>query len=307
LGNGRYFRPIYVELIMVRTRDLKAWDLVPRRLRELGNEHSWDPERIRIDTDRDDWTRLSADEKDMGLYIISLLVSGKRSVLNNLNALTNAMRLEDRLSDVNYLAQFQEEERRHLTALNRFLRIIGIEDVGSYSMKNEPYMKLFYGELPRVIWAFLNEPSHENQARLVTTHNLVIEGVLANTSYRGILDVLNRRSIMSGLAEMIRHMAGDDARHVAYGTYLVSRLITEHGDAVHDAFMGQIKKLAPLLMDLVTSFFSRYSPPYPFNVDPSTYLDHARELLETRIYIVEKLRGMEPTQVIKELGLLESL
>lgn len=54
----------------------------------------------------------------------------------------------------------------------------------------------------------------------------------AETGYYGFFSAYKRRQVMPGLVQGIGKMMQDEARHIAFGVYFLSRLITEHGDPV---------------------------------------------------------------------------
>jgi ribonucleoside-diphosphate reductase beta chain len=103
--------------------------------------------------------------------------------------------------------------------------------------------------------------------------------------------------ILPGLARMVGWIATDESRHIAYGTYLISRLVAEHGEAVYDTFMGRMSELMPLAVGVVEYIYRRYEPPYPFGITQDVFLEHGYRLMSARVSVIEKARGMEPRQV----------
>lgn len=58
-----------------------------------------------------------------------------------------------------------------------------------------------------------------------TTYNMVVEGTLAETGYHALYEVLDGRGILPALREGVGLLQRDESRHIAYGVYLLTRLI----------------------------------------------------------------------------------
>jgi len=106
-----------------------GWGLFPMRLYELGKRLSWDPAKIDLARDKEDWGRLTDDERDMVIQLASLFGAGEEAVSLDIAPLLFALGRGGFIEDVLYLAQFQFEEARHVEAFRRFLDAVGVRDV----------------------------------------------------------------------------------------------------------------------------------------------------------------------------------
>jgi ribonucleoside-diphosphate reductase beta chain len=108
---------------------------------------------------------------------------------------------------------------------------------------------------------------------------------------------------------MVGWIATDESRHIAYGTYLISRLVAEHGEAMYDTFMSILNELTPLAMGVVQYGAERYGTSSILNIDPAIYMEYASRMLNLRMSVIERARKMSPKQIyymhIRELEVAE--
>ncbi|MES1042734.1 hypothetical protein [Peribacillus simplex] len=76
-------------------------------------------------------------------------------------------------------------------------------------------------------------------------YNKFAEGELAETGYKSFYDELKTICKMFGLMEGIDHLKKDESRHIAYGTFLLQRLICEHPH-LFDRVAKKLEELEPL-------------------------------------------------------------
>nr|WP_259545564.1 hypothetical protein [Heyndrickxia oleronia] len=97
--------------------------------------------------------------------------------------------------------------------------------------------RLWYEQTPEVI------------ADAATVYNMFAEGVLAETGYKTFYDGLQKIGKMPGLLEGIGHLKQDESRHIAYGTFLLQRLICEHPH-LYARIIKKLEELAPIAISL---------------------------------------------------------
>src|SRR5207245_2837667 len=80
-------------------------------------------------------------------------------------------------------------------------------------------------------WALLSQvrsdDSNEALARALTTYNMMIEGVLAETGYHSYSRQLEQGRLFPGLAAALRLISRDETRHIRFGVYMLQLLIQE--------------------------------------------------------------------------------
>ena len=118
---------------------------------------------------------------------------------------------------------------------------------------------------------------------------MVVEGMLAETGYHAYFTVLERNDLLPGQREGIRLLKQDESRHIAYGIYLLSRLIAAH-PVVWDVVDETMNELLPAALGVIGDAFAAYDV-MPFGLVESDFTDYALDQFEKRYARLEKARG----------------
>ncbi len=246
----------------------------------------WNPQDIDFTRDREDWQRLDDLEKDIILHLTSLFQAGEESVTLDLLPLIMVIAKEGRLEEEMYLTTFLWEEAKHTEFFNRFLTEVAPGHGDLTRFHNPSYRKIFYEELPAAMDALLTDPSPAAQLRASVTYNMLVEGVLAETGYHGYYSMLDKNNLMPGMLEGIGYLKRDESRHIAYGIYLLSRLV-----AADPPLMKLLEKHMERLLELaianITATFEVYDIP-PFGLKVEDYLEFAMKQFEKRMTRIER-------------------
>lgn len=70
---------------------------------------------------------------------------------------------------------------------------------------------------------------------------------------------------MPGMRQAIALLKRDESRHIAFGVYLLARLVVEHGEPVWSAVERRMDQLLPLALGTVEEIFAPYDP-MPFDL-----------------------------------------
>jgi ribonucleoside-diphosphate reductase beta chain len=106
-------------------------------------------------------------------------------------------------------------------------------------------------------------------ARASVTYNMIIEGVLAETGYASYHRSLAVNDLMPGLCAGLVNIKRDEARHIAYGVYLLSRLVAED-DSAWEAIESRMAELQPLMEAIIVAGLGDYPggvTPFGLRVD----------------------------------------
>ena len=129
------------------------------------------------------------------------------------------------------------------------------------------FRRLFAERLPDAMQRLLADPSPATQAEALVTYSLVGEGVLGDAGYHVFSTALARGDAMRGFREGLKHAQADEERHMAYGLFLLSRLVAED-PAVWSAVSRRMEELLPLTLGIVSEFFEAYDPmPFGLSLD----------------------------------------
>lgn len=256
----------------------------------------WDPCDIDLRQDRRDWTRLTTLEQDILLRLTSQFQAGEEAVTMDLLPLISIMASEGRLEEEIYLTSFLWEEAKHVEAFRRFFDEVVQIRIDTGPFHGPMYRQLFHDELPAALGRLRHDTSPEAQARASVTYNLIVEGVMAETGYHAYYEVLRKNGLMPGMQQIVDYLKRDESRHLAYGVFLLSRLVAEHGDVVWNVIDERMRELMPLSLAIVEELFSAYQVA-PFGLECDDFLAYAMTQFQNRMARIEKARQ----QTIEEI------
>ena len=255
-----------------------AWKLYCKA-KKLG---TWDPADIDFAQDRYDWLQLHDRERDVILRLTSLFLAGEESVVGELLPLVWAISKEGRLEEEMYLATFMVDEAKHVEAFGRFLDEV-VQHYPDLTIYHTPgYQAIFCEELPRSLNHLFTDQSPEALAQAGATYNLVVEGVLAETGYRAFHTMLRQRRILPGMSRMVGLIKRDEARHLAYGLLLLSRLIREHGTPIWEVVQQRMEALLEPALRIIDEIFASYET-MPFQLNRRVARQFAIKQYEKRM------------------------
>lgn len=270
------------------TRGLNR-ELPPMRLYEKAKRLGiWNPSDIDFTKDKQDWSGFTAEEKDLIWLLLSMFVAGEEAVTLDLLPLIQAIAQEGRLEEEMFLTTFLFEEAKHTDFFGRFMDEVAEAGVDLSHYHGANYRQLFYDALPSALNALRVDASPANQIAASVTYNMVVEGVLAETGYQAFFTMLERNDLLPGLRKGIALLKQDESRHIAYGIYLLSRLIAEHPDE-WDNLETHMNTLLPSAIGVIGDAFARYEV-VPFGLVEEDFVNYAMSQFTKRFERLEKAR-----------------
>lgn len=285
-------------------------DLPPMRLYEKAKKLGiWNPADIDLSGDKTDWTNLKEDEKDLIWRLLAMFVAGEEAVTLDLLPLIEVIAREGRLEEEMFLTTFLFEEAKHTDFFRRFLdevatefpSLLGGGDRGESKLSHyhtSNYHRIFYEALPEALFGLKNDPSPAAQIRASVTYNMIVEGVLAETGYHAFFTMLERNNLMPGLRAGISLLKRDESRHIAYGVYLLSRLVAEH-PGEWQPLESQMNSLLPFAIGVIGDAFAAYEV-VPFGLVEDDFVTYAMTQFSKRFERLEKARGQSIDVVNRE-------
>ena len=264
-----------------------------RKAKRLG---IWNPDDIDYRQDIRDWQRLTNDEQDVLRRLTSLFVAGEESVTLDLLPLIQVIAREGRLEEELFLTTFLWEEAKHVDFFANGVIATVMQHTGDLSHYHTPaYQRLFGDELPRAMHALTSDSSIHAQARASATYNMIVEGVLAETGYEAYFAALARNNLMPGIQHGITMLKRDESRHIAYGIFLLSRLIAQDSRA-WQTIEQRLNELFPIAMDIIAEIFAAY-PVMPFGLSLDEFAQIALTNFNRRLQRLEKARRQTLAQI----------
>ncbi len=280
-------------------------DSFPMRLYQKAKRLGiWNPVDIDFTQDIEDWRRLNDLEREVVLHLTSLFQAGEESVAQEIVPLIAAISRERRIEEEMYLATFVWEEAKHTEFFRRFLDEVARDTSDLARFHGASYRRIFYQELPQAMSALLDDPSPAAQARASVTYNMIVEGTLAETGYHGYYAMLERNQLLPGLREGIGHVKRDESRHIAYGIYLLSRLVA--AEPAHWRIVEQrMESLLEPALGVIHEVFDSYEA-MPFGLVIDEFTGYALGQFQKRLARLEQARELTPEQVSIEMSRLSS-
>ena len=279
------------------TRGLNR-DLPPMRLYEKAKKLGiWNPSDIDFSKDKQDWATFKDDEKDLIWLLLALFAAGEEAVTLDLLPLIEVVAREGRIEEEMYLTTFLFEEAKHTDFFRRFLDEVcdAPVDLSHYHTNN--YKQIFYEILPEALLGLKVDQSPAAQIRASVTYNMVVEGVLAETGYHAFFTMLERNDLMPGLRKGILLLKQDESRHIAYGVFLLSRLIAENPQEWENLEMYMNTQL-PLAIGVIGDAFARYDV-VPFGLVEEDFVNYAMSQFSKRFERLEKAKGQSLDEINK--------
>jgi len=277
------------EAFVTTTRGLQR-DIPPMKLYEKAKKFGiWNPSDLDFSQDILDWQTLAAEEQDLLLRLTALFQAGEEAVTLDLLPLIQVIAEEGRLEEEMYLTTFLFEEAKHTDFFTRMLAEITGTDFDLSHYHTESYRTIFYEALPQTLLSLKTDPSPAAQVKASVTYNLLVEGMLAETGYHTYFTTLERNNLLPGVRKGIQLLKQDEARHIAYGIFLISRLVAED-DSLWQIVEDTMNALLVPGLGVIGDAFAAYDP-IPFGLVEMEFVDYAMSQFQKRIERVEKARG----------------
>ncbi|MED1201691.1 R2-like ligand-binding oxidase [Heyndrickxia acidicola] len=236
---------------MIQTTSSKglAEESLPYKLYQKAKKLGvWNPADLDFTQDVKDWETFNEEQKEQILKLISQFQGGEEAVTRDLLPLMMVIAKEGRLEEEMFLTTFLFEEAKHTEFFRIVLNALG-ENGDLTRYHSDTYNTIFNEILPASMERLEKDHSPEAIAEASTVYNMFVEGVLAETGYFGFYQSLEETGKMPSLLKGIGYLKRDESRHIAYGTFLLQRLISEHPH-IFDIVAKKMEQLAPLAIKL---------------------------------------------------------
>jgi ribonucleoside-diphosphate reductase beta chain len=257
----------------------------------------WNPSDIDFTQDKKDWRKLTDSERSLLLHLTSMFQAGEEAVTLDLLPLIGVIAREGRLEEELYLTTFLFEEAKHTDFFHRFISEVAEESVDLSRFHGPCYRRLFYETLPETMHALSTNPSPAALARASATYNMVVEGMLAETGYYAYFAVLDRLKILPGQRKGIALLKQDESRHIAYGVFLLSRLMAED-DGLWAVIEATMNELVTPALGMIHESIGSYDP-VPFGLRVEDFTDYAMRQFQKRFDRIQRARAMTMDEVYR--------
>lgn len=271
-------------------------DIPPMRLYEKAKKYGiWNPSDLDFAQDRADWQKLNADEQDAILRLTAIFQAGEEAVTLDLLPLVMTIAREGRIEEEMFLTTFLWEEAKHTDFFSRFLVEVAGDpgDLSRYHLDH--YRTIFYEALPQALNRLHTDSSSAAQVEASVTYNIIVEGVLAETGYHVYYKTLRDHQLMPATTQAVDRLRQDESRHIAYGLYLLSRLIAADS-SLWDVAQATMNRLMVPAVGVITEAFACYDP-MPFGLKVDDFAMYAMMQSQKRYGRLERAREMSLDEV----------
>jgi ribonucleoside-diphosphate reductase beta chain len=256
---------------------------------------TWNPSDIDFAQDIKDWPLFTDEERDAVLRLTASFAAGEEAVTLDLLPLMQAITRRGLCEESIYLTSFLWEEAKHADFFDRFLSEVAREEKGLDRYHLPCYKAIFYDALPTAMNALIDDDSPRAIVRAATTYNLVVEGIIAETGYHAYFLALDRKDLLPGTRFAISKIKQDEARHIAFGIYLLSRFISTD-PSLWDVVQETMNEMLALTMGMIHEMFTAYETP-PFGQDESVFQEFAMGQFGKRINRLDRARTMSHASI----------
>jgi ribonucleotide reductase beta subunit family protein with ferritin-like domain len=215
---------------------------------ERGN---WKATEIDFSVDRGQWREgFSELERKAALWNYSMFFHGEDAVADDLAPFIDAAPREEQKY---FLTTQQVDEARHSVFFHRFMHEVverGDGTIAGALEATEPELtwgfRRTFEMLDEVTGVLRKDRSRTALARAVTMYHFIVEATLAQPGQHFIGDYLERRDLLPGFREGMRHVAQDEQRHIGFGVKLLHDLAKEDPVEVPEAVADLLREVFPI-------------------------------------------------------------
>ena len=258
----------------------------------------WNPQDIDFEQDVADWQGLDDRERDLLLRLTAQFQAGEESVTYDLLPLLQVMAEEGRIEDEMFLTSYLWEEAKHVEGFSRFLEEVTGTHGGLEHYFTDAYRTIFFEALPRAMARLRVDRSPEAVAEASVMYQMIVEGVLAETGYHAYYTMLQRNDLMPGLRTLVAHIQRDESRHIAYGVFLLARLVAEHGEPIWAIIEPTMNDLILTALQHIGQSLLPYGDDIPFGITAEEFLDFGQAQFTKRYQRIEKARRQTLEEVL---------
>ena len=230
----------------------------PQTLYRRWEDSQWSPFAIDLSVDREQWTEMDGDGRDLVFYVLSSLMVAEERITTKFSGLVGAYGTEE---EATFLATQQVDEARHMQFYARFQDEVVAEPATvaahverARGQVSDAFGQLFDGALVRYHEALVANPGDTAaKLRFITLYHLVLEGTLGLTTFKFATDYLSREGLLPGFVEGYSKIHHDETRHIGYGIWFLRESVRT------DPAAGDVIRAA--LRELLPSAAASLSPP----------------------------------------------
>ena len=299
-------------------------DILPWRLYDKAKKLMWDPADLDYSKDAEQWAAMSIDQKVSIFGLATGFMVGEEGVTLDILPLLLAISDEGRTEETMFLTTFVFEEAKHVDFFRNWFDAVGIDieemdreriewlqGQGIEPLKPEDRHFMFQKELPRVMRRLINDRSQEAVLDAAVTYNQFVEGCLAIAGYKVWGDMFQQFGVLPALQEGLVLIQRDERRHIAYGTYLCRRILSEEPQLfeyaekrmlwLRDNYFGALR-----VPGYGSDGNGSSAPASPITTAFAPFIDYVEKQTQRRIEVLSKARSLGAEEAESGSGVEEA-
>jgi ribonucleoside-diphosphate reductase beta chain len=228
----------------------------PQTLYRHREDGQWNPFAIDLDTDREQWPRMTVEDRGLVHWALSSLMVAEERITTKFAGLVLAHGSEE---EATFLATQQVDEARHMQFYARFQDevIADPAEIASHVARareqlSPAFATVFDQGLVQAHERLVATPCDPvAKVAFVTTYHLVIESTLGLTAFRFITRYLEREGLLPGFVEGYGRIHHDEQRHIGYGVWYLWDAVARE-PALADEVGATLGALLPAVAESLT-------------------------------------------------------
>lgn len=272
----------------------------PYRLFERAKKFGvWNPSDIDFSQDKKDWQTLTEAQRKELTKLIAYFIGAEEAVTSDIMPLIMTCANKGWIEEEIYLTTFIFEEAKHVDFWSILMENLGITEDLSPLIEEGHHMLFNATEV--TMKRLRHDQSPEAIVDACVTYNMYAEGVSAEASYWYVEKALGSVNKMPGFLEGINYLKHDESRHIAFGTYVLQRLISEQPHLL-DRALALLKSYDPITLKTTSEIMENVS----FGVTPESVQQFAAKQMQARLNILERAKdqSFEEINNVKEADMI---
>lgn len=267
---------------------------------------TWNPAEIDFTKDVNDYQSLRHEDKLTAFPLIAAFSAGEEAVTIDILPMMHSLARQGRLEDTMYLTTFVFDEAKHVELFSRWQQEIGIGDMNLSMFHDDNYKRIFYEALPESMNRLFTDDSPEAVIRASTVYNMIVEGTLAKTGFHAFREIYRKADLFPGILQGIDYINQDEARHIQFGIYTISRLVAgnETNYKIFRDYMEELSQYAFGYVDYLTSLQEQSKQTVNYestlNIDTDLMRNYVRKQVDIRISKIDRVRRFDSIEELEK-------
>ncbi len=241
---------------MASTGEIQLND--PQTLYRRWEESQWSPFTIDLAADREQWARMSGNQRALIYWVLSSLMVAEERITTKFSGLVGAHGSEE---EATFLATQQVDEARHMQFYARFQDEVVADPaaIGSHVERareqlSAAFRSIFDEALVQAHERLVAAPADlATKVRFVTIYHLILESTLGLTTFNFVTAFLEREKLLPGFVQGYSSIHHDETRHIGYGVWFLRQTVREHP--------AEAETIRQTLRDLLPAVAQALAPP----------------------------------------------